>query len=137
MCIFLWGDLMIKRVNLVLLCLLMSMSLLEIIASEETEMSYRIKFDSQEQHEAEVIQEIMDVYHTLTKSVKKKSKAVIVRQHIDEFKQEESDIVHFEHNVLELILGDGKGTLVEGDFQFLDCGVEIETTSWLLEKLGW
>ncbi len=111
--------------------------MMQVMAKDEVNLSYRIQFDSKETHEAEVIQEMIEVYHQLTKSVKKKSRGAIVRQHLNDFKQSESDEVSFENNMIVLVLGDGKGTLIEGDFQFIDCGVEIETTSWLLEKLGW
>lgn len=128
---------MIKKVNVFLVCLLLCAGQIQVKAADEMNLSYRIFFDSHEQHETEVIQEMLRVYHQLTKSVKRKSRGAIVRQHLSEFKQHDNDEVKLENNVLILVLGDGKGTLIEGDFQFLDCGVEIETTSWLFEKLGW
>ena len=128
---------MIKKVNFVLVCTLMISMMLKIQASEETGLCYRILFDSKEKQEADIVQDVIETYQRLTRTVKKKNKGAMIRQHLDEFKQNDHDSVSFEHGLLTLIMGDGKGTLIEGEFSLIDCGVEIETSSWILEQLGW
>ncbi len=136
MCIFLLGDTMLKKVNLFMMCFLLMCTVMQIKASEETNLSYRIVFDSAQKQEALVIQDILETYQRLTRTVKKKSRMTIVVQHLDEFKQNEEDEVQMNNGVLTIVQGDGKGTVIEGNFHSIECGTSIETSSWILELLN-
>ncbi len=118
-----------------MICFVLMCTVMQVKASEETALSYRIVFDSKQKQEAVVIQEVIETYQKLTKTVKKKSRNAVVAQHLDEFKQNDEDEVQMHNGILTIVQGDGKGTVIEGDFQLIECGVEIETSSWILELL--
>ena len=127
---------MLKRINLAVLSVLLMTAVLQISASEETKISHELIFDSNEEQESELIQEVMELYHGLTKTVKKSSRAVIVRQSLEKFELTDHTKVFFESGTLHIVMGDGKGSVVKGDFHTIECTPEIETTSWILEQLG-
>ena len=110
------------------------MRLFQINATEYTGIQYRIVFDSSEQNETELIQQMMSTYHALTLSVKRSDHAMIIRRHLDEFEFDDAE-VSFEQNVLTILQGNQKGSKVEGDFLFLECSPEIEEVSWVLSWL--
>ncbi|MBQ7888278.1 MAG: hypothetical protein IJ356_00810 [Erysipelotrichaceae bacterium] len=124
-----------RKINVCVLMFLWMSTIINICAVEEGNIQYQIIFDSHEANESEVIQEVMEVYHELTKGVKKKDCAVIVRQSLEKFKVSQSTEVDFHSGILMIKMGDGKGSKIEGDFHRIECVPEIETTSWILEVL--
>lgn len=104
----------------------------QVYATEETKIRYRILFDSKEEHEIETIQKMIQTYHELTLSVDKSDRGTILRQHLNKFDNENSE-VSFEQGTLIIEMGDTKGSKIEGDFSFLECSPVIEETSWFME----
>ena len=126
-----------KKFNCFLMCVLLMSGSVQILASEETKISYEILFDSHAENESEIIAQVLETYHGLTKSLKKKSRGTVVRQSLDKFKVDDETKVSYESGVLKIVMGDGKGTQVEGSFRAIECSPEIEASSWILEQLGW
>lgn len=135
MCILLMVITMRKNINIVLTGLLLMMHICQINATENTGVKYRILFDSSEHNETELINQMIKTYHKLTLSVKRSDHAIIIRQHLDDFEFENTE-VSFEQGVLTILQGNQKGSKVEGDFLFLDCSMEIEEVSWVLSWLN-
>lgn len=125
-----------KKINSVILCCLIFLAMMQVYAVEENKLRYEIIFDSCEEHENEVIQKVIMTYHELTKYVTHSDRSVILRQSLHEFKFDEKTSVTFEIGVLKIVMGDGKGSIIQGSFQPVECGVEVETSSWILEVLG-
>ena len=120
--------------NLILIGMMLMVHLFQVNATEYTGIQYRIVFDSNEQNETELIQQMIETYHTLTLSVKRNDHAIMIRRHLDEFKFEDAEVT-FEQGVLTILQGNQKGSKVEGDFLFLECNPQIEEVSWVLSWL--
>lgn len=123
-----------KKMNILLIGVLLMTHLYQINATENTGIQYMILFDSNEHKETELINQMIETYHKLTLSVKRSDHAIIIRKHLHDFEFENTS-VSFEQNVLTILQGNQKGSKVEGDFLFLDCSPEIEEVSWLLNWL--
>ena len=123
-----------KTMNLLLTGMMVMMHLFQVQATEKAEVQYRILFDSKEKNETELIQKMIETYQRLTVSIERSDHAIIIRQHLDEFEFENTQ-VSFDYGVLTIRQGDTKGSEIEGDFVFLDCSPEIEEVSWVLSWL--
>ena len=111
-------------------------SCLSVEASDQTKISYEIYYDSNQHNEAIVLQYVLDTYHQLVEEVSRKSQSRLIRNQLYLFQYDETTEVRFESDTLVLILGDGKGTCIDGTFRTIECIPEIERTSWIFEKLG-
>ncbi len=110
------------------------MHICQINATENTGIQYRIVFDSSEHNEAELIQQMIKTYYDLTLSIHRSDHAMIIRKHLNDFEFENAE-VSFEQGVLTILQGNQKGSKIEGDFLFLQCSMEIEEVSWLMNWL--
>ena len=57
----------------------------------------------------------------------------MIRQNLDKFMWDKTCVVSYNQGVLTILMGDQKGSNVEGDFNWLECSPDIEFTSWFME----
>lgn len=93
-------------------------SILCIKVSSTTEaISYEIYMDTNREDLYEVKETLLQVYEDLMQGVKEESEALMIIHHLDRFAWEDNMQATWKNNRLVLIIGDGKGAMIEGTLQ--------------------
>lgn len=105
-------------------------------SGEAAELRYMIYFDSKMENELEIRDEIFNVYESIVQGVDKEYRASLVLKNAEQFALEENYTVEAVQDTIKIVIGDGKGTLISGEFEWVMCGNTVKPRSWLKEVLG-
>ena len=104
------------------------------VNSKESELSYRIAYDSDSTNLQEVKNEVLHRYEQLIRGVHEESELVLLLHHLDEFMWEEDMQAEWKDHQLQITIGDGAGAIVHGDLEPKQlCIPEVKTKSLIKE----
>ncbi len=103
------------------------------IYSETSPIVYKVYMDSSSNNTLEVKEELVDLLDALCEGVSEDSYHVLVKENLDYLSLIESSVVSFTDGVLQVKIGDAKGSYIEGKYTFIDPCVyqEVEVQSFL------
>lgn len=125
---------MLKKINFMMAAWLILFTMQ--CQGESTLLRYEIYFDSSMNNEIEVREEIFDVYQTIIHGVDKDLRASLVFKNLDLFQINDTYRVTAKGDTVVIVVGNGKGTTMQGEFDWVLCGNQVKPKSWLKEVLG-
>ncbi len=95
-------------------------------------IEYTIYFDTNSHNTYEVKEEIQSIYTRLVSGIHKESYIMMVLNNLDQFAYDKQMEARWEHNQLNIIVGDGKGVEIHGELQSISmCVYDVEPRSFL------
>lgn len=106
-------------------------------SSESARLNFEIYYDSNSQNEFAVKEKIYDIYKELVAGLDQEDRVSWVLRHQKMFQLESDWEISSDQNTLIIVIGDGKGTFLSGEFEWDLCHNEVKPKSWILEVLGY
>lgn len=125
---------MLKKIN-VFIVMWLFVSVLQ-CSGETTPLRYEIRYDSMCNEELKIKEEIFDVYTSIIYGVDQDSRPSLVLKNLDLFKLDDRFQVSHVQDLIIITMGDGNGTLITGEFDWVMCSNTVKPKSWLQEVLG-
>lgn len=125
---------MIKRVNLFMILWI----LIFVIKgnSETVSLRYEIYCDSSCKEELRIKDRILDIYQEIVQGLDKDKRAALVIKNLEMFEIDEDWKVDYHNDTILITVGNGKGTVLSGDFEWILCSNQVKPRSWIKEVLG-
>lgn len=100
------------------------------VTGKTQELEFVIYNDSDNAQTYEIKNEVLKRYAEIVRGVHEESALTLVLQNLHQFEWEESIYADWNNNRLELIIGDGSGTIIHGDLEGQSlCFPEAKPTS--------
>lgn len=122
--------------KIMIICLLWTSLLSVPVSSQSAKISYKIIYDSSNEGIVEVHEDVLNEASMLFMNANVSSYEVLMKSGIERFKKENRR-VSFENHQLLVIVGNGNGSVVEGDFEENEfCLASVKPKSIIKEWLG-
>lgn len=106
-----------------------------IICNSHSEISYTIRYDSDTQQTYALKEAVQETYQELVSGVHGSSQILMIMQNLSRFEVEKDVQATWRNGELQIIEGDGKGTVIEGSLEaYSICLPQVQPRS-LLEEL--
>lgn len=125
---------MIKRVNLFMIIWILIF--LTKGSSETISLRYEIYCDSSCKDELWIKDEALKVYQEIVQGLDKDKRAVLVMKNLEQFEINEDWKVDYNNDTIFITIGNGNGTILTGDFEWVLCSNQVKPKSWIKEVLG-
>lgn len=125
---------MIKRVNLFMIIWILIF--LTKGSSETISLRYEIYCDSSCKDELWIKDEALRVYQEIVQGLDKDKRAVLVMKNLEQFEINEDWKVDYNNDTVFITIGNGNGTILTGDFEWVLCSNQVKPKSWIKEVLG-
>lgn len=125
---------MIKRVNLFMIIWILIF--LTKGSSETISLRYEIYCDSSCKDELWIKDEALRVYQEIVQGLDKDKRAVLVMKNLEQFEINEDWKVDYNNDTVFITIGNGNGTILTGDFEWVLCSNQVKPKSWIKEILG-
>ncbi len=125
---------MLKKINFLIVLWLAFFTLQ--CSGESSPLRYQIMFDSNCQNEWEIKEQIFEIYEEIVYGLDPSSRPAWVLKNLDRFQICEEIQVEALQDQIKITIGDGKGTLISGEFDWAMCSNQVKPHSWLREVLG-
>lgn len=122
--------------KIMIICLLWTSLLSVPVSSQSAKISYKIIYDSSNEGIVEIHEDVLNEASMLFMNANVSSYEVLMKSGIERFKKENRR-VSFENHQLLVIVGNGNGSVVEGDFEENEfCLASVKPKSIIKEWLG-
>lgn len=86
-----------------------------VVAGKSETIAYEIRYDSDSEETFEIKETVLMKYQELIRGVHDESVGTMVIHNLDHFMWRDDISASWKNNQLEVVVGDGKGTIIEGD----------------------
>lgn len=122
--------------KIMIICLLWTSLLSVPVSSQSAKISYKIIYDSSNEGIVEVHEDVLNEASMLFMNANVSSYEVLMKSGIERFKKENRRVSFANHQLL-VIVGNGNGSVVEGDFEENEfCLASVKPKSIIKEWLG-
>ncbi len=106
------------------------------VSAQPNEPGYRICFDHASCNELEIKKKVIALYDDLMEQVEKSNRMAFLKTQTDLFEWDENIRAFLLDGVLNIVIGDGEGFVLEGSFEKESCEIEVNKHSWLFDLLN-
>lgn len=118
----------------VIVCVWVMFLLVMVSGKARSEIDYEIRYDSHTQNTYEMKKEVQEIYRELVSGVHKESYIMMVLHNKEVFAYKKDMKVSWDHNMLKIVEGDGKGDVITGTLSADSvCVPEVQPRSFLKE----
>ncbi len=125
---------MLKKINVAIILWLIVFTVN--VTGDNIDMRYEIYNDSQSTDELIIKDEIIAIYQEIIYGVDESSRSSLVKKNADLFAVDDNYRVEVTYDTIVITIGDGEGTLISGEFDWIMCVSDVKPKSALKEWLG-